>query len=244
MNNTDHIPEITLRIPGDWEQPGELLERLPPGYRMTSAELVLPDGTQLAFSPLYPDEQFPDIFASSCRRPLEDITKQRLARYTVNVGLTGPGGSMQAALTMMQAASVIVEAGGLGVFIDNCALSHTGEDWIKMTEDGGPDAISFAYTSIVEGDGTFYTMGMQVMGFPNLQMQSAGDRKDADALVEIIRAVCGGAPVEVGHVFIEEDGKQFVIAEQIEDEFDSQSPMHNPYGCYRLVNVDRVAENN
>ncbi|MCG6157524.1 hypothetical protein [Rubinisphaera margarita] len=244
MNSTDHTPEITLRIPGDWEHPGELLERLPSGYRMTPAELVLPDGTQIAFSPLFPDEQFPGIFASSCRRPLSDTTKQRLARYTVNVGLTGPGGSMDAARAMMRAASVIVDAGGLGVFIDNCALAHSGEDWLQMTEDGGPDAVSFAFTSIIQGEGKFYTMGMQVMGFPNLTMRSSGDREDADALVEIIRGICSGASVDVGHVFAEPGGQQFVIAEKIDDELDPQSPMHNPFGCYRLINVDRVAENN
>jgi len=244
MNNSEQTPEITLRIPGDWEHPGELLERLPSGYRMTPAELVLPDGTQIAFSPLYPDEQFPKIFASSCRRPLPDITQQRLNRYTVNVGLVGPGGSMEAVQRMMRAASVIVEAGGLGVFIDNCALAHTGEDWIRMTEDGGPEAVSYAFTSIVHGDGKLYTVGMQVMGLPNLEMQSSGNREDADSLVEILQVLCSGATVDVGHAFAGDSGQQFVITEKTEDDLDPQSPMHNPFGCYKLVSIDRVAENN
>ena len=37
-----------------------------------------------------------------------------LARYTVNIGLTGPGGSLESALAMMQAGAAIVRAGGCG----------------------------------------------------------------------------------------------------------------------------------
>ena len=87
--------------------------------------------------------------------------------YTVNVGLTGPGGSMKAALTMMQAGSAIVRAGGAGVFIDNSAVAHGGSHWIEMTEAGGPDAVSFAYVAIVRGEKEVWTMGMHVMGLPD-----------------------------------------------------------------------------
>jgi len=44
----------------------------------------------------------------------------------VNIGLTGPGGSMAAALAMMQAGAAIVHAGGAGVFIDNSGVAQPG----------------------------------------------------------------------------------------------------------------------
>ena len=40
-----------------------------------------------------------------------------LTSYTVNFILSGPGGSLQNAGTMMKAASAIIRAGGAGVFI-------------------------------------------------------------------------------------------------------------------------------
>src|SRR5262249_27504179 len=103
MNDTNERVSITLRVPGDWAHPGELVERLPDGFRLTPEPLILPDGTKVEFIPMAPDEQFPGIFQSSCRRPPGDDELAVVACYTVNVGLTGPGGSMESALTMMQA---------------------------------------------------------------------------------------------------------------------------------------------
>src|SRR5215471_16032006 len=138
MTPTNDAPKITLRIPGNWSHPGELLERLPEGFRLTPEELVLPDGRKIDFIPMAPDDQFPRIFESSCRRPPSDDELAAVARYTVNVGLTGPGGSMESAATMMRAGAAIVRAGGAGVFIDNSGLAYGGADWIELADDGGP----------------------------------------------------------------------------------------------------------
>ena len=173
MNDTPAAPQITLRIPGDWSHPKELLERLPKGYRLSPETLRLPDETEIEFIPMEPDGQFPQIFESACRRPPTDDELAVLARYSVNVGLTGPGGSMDAALAMMKAGAAIVRAGGAGVFIDNSALAHGGSDWLAMADDGGPEAISFAFVSIIRGPQDVYTMGMQTMGFPDLLMSAA-----------------------------------------------------------------------
>ncbi len=113
--------------------------------------MVLPDGTEIEFTPLPPDDQFAKIFQSACRQPPTAEEMRRVNGYTVNIGLIGPGGSMAAALTTMQAGAAIVRAGGAGVFIDNSALAHGGEDWIKMAEDGSSDAVSFAFVNIVQG---------------------------------------------------------------------------------------------
>ena len=99
---------------------------------------------------------------------------------------------MDAALAMMQAAAAIVRAGGAGVFIDNSALAHGGSDWLAMTDDGGPDAISFAFVSIVRGPQDVYTMGMQVLGYPDLLMRAADVDERGETVIEIIRYICGG----------------------------------------------------
>src|SRR5690242_13213170 len=148
MKGTMISPRITLRIPGDWSHPGQLLDRLPDGFRLTPEALVLPDGAEIEFTPMPPDEVFPRIFETSCRRAATNEELAIVARYTVNVGLSGRGGSLDSALTMMQAGAAIVRAGGAGVFIDNSGLAHGGADWLRMTQDGDSDAISFAFTSI------------------------------------------------------------------------------------------------
>ena len=140
MNSTDTAMKTTLRIPGNWSHPGELIERMPPDFRLTPETLILPDGVEIEFAPMPPDDQFARIFESSCRRPATADELEIVREYTVNVGLTGPCGSMQAAATMMQAGAAIVRAGAAGVFIDNSGLAHGGGDWIEMAEDESPDA--------------------------------------------------------------------------------------------------------
>jgi hypothetical protein len=245
MNDTNERLKIALRVPGDWSHPGELLERLPEGFRLTPEELVLPSGTKIDFIPMAPDDQFAEIFQSSCRRPPSDDELEVVSRYTVNVGLTGPGGSVESALTMMQAGAAIVRAGGAGVFIDNSGLAHGGSGWIELTDDGGPDAVSFAFASIVRGRHEAHTMGMHVMGFPEILMRSEDIDDQTETIVEIIRYVCGGGrPIGVGHVLADEEGPRFQVVAVTQDDIEPTSPMHNPFGRLKIVSARGIAEAN
>jgi hypothetical protein len=245
MSETAALPRITLRIPGDWSDVRELLKRLPKGFRLLPETLSMPDETELEFTPMPPDEQFPAIFQSACGRPPTDDELAVLARYTVNVGLSGPGGSLESALRVMQAGAAIVRAGGAGVFIDNSARAHGGGDWMAMTDDEGSDAISFAFTSIIRGDYELYTLGMQVMGFPDLLMRSSDVADRADAMVEIIRYIArGDRQIDVGHLLADELGPLFQVVAREHDTFNPDSVRHNPYGRFKIVSMRQIAENN
>src|SRR5437899_9983096 len=103
MNEPAAPITVTLRIPGQWSHPSELIERLPADCRLTAEALILPDGAQVEFGAMPADDQFAQIFRSSCRRPAREEELATVDGYSVNVVLSGPGGSMQAAQTMMQA---------------------------------------------------------------------------------------------------------------------------------------------
>lgn len=246
MSGTNQIsPTITLRVPGDWSHPRELLERLPDGFRLDRDTLLLPDDTPIDIIPMPPDGEFPKIFKTSCRRPPKEEELAVVARYTVNVGLTGPGGSLESAWKMMQAGAAIVRAGGAGVFIDGSLMAHGGGDWIAMTEDGGPDAVSYAFASIVRGRQDVYTMGMQAMGLPDLLMRSADVDEEGETIIEIIRYLCGGGrPIDVGHLLADEQGPRFQVVARTTDDSNVQSPLHNPFGRLKIVSVREIAEGN
>src|SRR5438045_4504906 len=131
--------------------------------RLTAEGLILPESTRVDFGAAAADAQCAQIFRSSCRQPATDDELATVAGYTVNVFLSGPGGSLPAARTMMEAAAAIVRAGGAGVFIDNCAVAHGGQNWLKMADDGGSDALSFAFVAIVAGKTEAWTMGMHAL---------------------------------------------------------------------------------
>src|ERR1700722_1299815 len=145
MNKASDSIEVNLRIPGKWSSPRELIDRLPADCRFTPEAVVLPDGKQVEFGAMQADDQFAQIFRTSCRRSATAAELATVDEYTVNVLLSGPGGSLEAARTMMQAGAAIVRAGGAGVFIDNSGLAHGGQAWLEMTEDADSDSISFAF---------------------------------------------------------------------------------------------------
>jgi hypothetical protein len=234
---------VGLRIPGTWSHPRELLERMPAGYRLTPDTLVLPDETEIEFGAMDADDQFAPIFHSSCRREPSDEERAAVDGYTVNALLGGPGGSPAAARTMMQAAAALVRAGGAGVFIDNSGLAHGGGQWLQMTEDGGPDALSFAFVSIISSRADVWTMGMHVLGLRDVVMK----RVDADSfdIIEVIRYLArGDKPMDDGHILADENGPRFqAVADEGFDVPDG-SPMHNPFGRLKLVSVGDIARSN
>ena len=176
--------------------------------------------------------------------PTED-ERNTVDSYSVNVLLSGPGGSLAAARTMMRAAAAIIQAGGAGVFIDNCGLAHGGQNWLEYTDDGSPDAISFAFVSIVRGKEEVYTMGMHVLGLRDVVMQRSDIEEGGYDIVEVIRYLAAGEkPIDNGHVIADLNGPRFQ-AVTIDGEARMQgSPMYNPFGRLKLVNMQDIADKN
>jgi hypothetical protein len=245
MNESAAPVTVALRIPGKWSHPRELVQRLPDGFRLTPEALVLPDSSQAEFGAAKADDQFAQIFRSSCRQPATEGELATVNSYTVNIFLRGPGGSMESARTMMRAAAAIVQAGGAGVFIDNSALAHGGQHWLEMTDDGSPDAVSFAFVSIVRGRAEVWTMGMHVMGLRDIVMKRADIESGGFDIVEVIRYVCRGEkPIDDGHLIADLDGPRFVARAQESDDKLVGTPMHNPFGRLKLVSTRDIAESN
>jgi hypothetical protein len=245
MNEPPAPVTVALRIPGQWSHPKELVQLLPAGCQLTPDTLTLPDGTEVGFGAARADDQFARIFRSSCRQPATEEELATVDGYTVNVFLMGPGGSLDAARATMRAASAVIRAGGAGVFIDNSALSHGGQNWLDMAEDGGPDALSFAFVSIVRGKTEVWTMGMHVLGLRDVWMKRADIEADGYDIVEIIRYLArGDKPIDNGHVIADLDGPRFQVFTQDGPPELSRGPMHNPFGQFRLVRMRDIAETN
>jgi hypothetical protein len=245
MNEPAAPITIALRIPGRWSHPRELIQRLPAGCRLTAEALILPDTTRVEFGAMPADDQFARIFRSSCRQPPAEDELATVDGYTVNVLLSGPGGSPQAARTMMQAGAAVVRAGGAGVFIDNSALAHGGRHWLEMAEDGGPDALSFAFVAVVRGRADVWTMGMHVLGLRDVVMRRADIEADGFDIVEVIRYLCRGEkPIDNGHVLADLNGPRFQAFTQDSAEGLAGSPLRNPFGRLKLVSLRDIAETN
>jgi hypothetical protein len=246
MAETTPAVTIAMRIPGAWNEPRDLIERLPAGYRLTPEALYLPGGTAVDFGAMAADEQFPGIFRSSCRQAPTPDEQRAVDEYATNVLLSGPGGSLDAARTMMQAAAAIVRAGGAGVFIDNSALAHGGQNWLEMTDDGGADALSFAFVGIVRGKTEVTTLGMHALGLRDLVMKRQDVEIGGFDIIELIRYVCAGdKPIDDGHLIADLDGPRFqAFLQESPPPRWPDSPVHNPFGQIRFVSIEDIAKTN
>ncbi len=245
MSEQRSTVETILRIPGKWSGPEDLFSRLPDGVRIEGRNLVLPNGVEIECRLLPRDNQFAKVFRESCRRPALPQELAIVDAYSVNVCLAGPGGSLDAARTIMQAGAAILQAGGGGVFIDNSGLSHGARAWLEMAEAGDADAVSYAFVGIIRGRMEVWTMGMHILGKPDLIMPRADADADQDAIIETLRYVSAGeSPIDDGHILADEHGPRYQIRTARDDQFDSNSPMHNPFGRLKLVSYRSIAEQN
>jgi hypothetical protein len=244
MSNPTPV-SVAMRIPGLWTNPKDLIDSLPADCRLTPDTLILPDGAEIGFGAAGADTQFPQIFRNSLRDPATADEMAKVKAYQVNVFLSGPGGSLDSARTMMRAAAVLVRAGGAGVFIDNGLIAHGGEQWLSMTEDGSPDAVSYAFVSIVRGKDEIWTLGMQVLGLRDIVMKRSDMEVDGFDIVEVIRYTArSDKPIEDGHVIADEKGPRFRTSALPGDQKMAGGPVYNPFGRLKLVSLRDIAETN
>jgi hypothetical protein len=114
-----------------------------------------------------------------------------------------------------------------------------------MTDDGGPDALSFAFVAIVRGKLEVWTMGMHVLGLRDIVMKREDVEQGGFDIVEVIRYVARNEkPIDDGHIIADLDGPRFQVSLQESTKQHAGSPMHNPFGRLKLVSMRDIAERN
>lgn len=232
----EHVIEVTLRLPGTWEHPGELIERLPEGCRLTPEALILPNGKSFEFNPLSSDEDFPRVFAGSCPKLPTEEEREQIENFTVNACITGPGGNLEAAYDLMQAAAALIEAGAAGVFVDNSGISHGATDWLALTESRQNGGVYWAFVTTVGNEDELYSMGMHILGFREAVIPRTGDEEfDFRTLHSFLGySYASGAAIKNGDVVGDPILPTFRVYHEPHDRLPPGSPMSNPFGQWRL----------
>ncbi len=232
----DRPPEIAVRIPGTWSCPASLEKSLPGGFTLTPGWLRLPDGGRLQVYPHGPDDEFAGIFMSACRGRLTRAQQSSIRKYGVNVCLCGPGGSIAAAQRMMTAAAAVVRAGGMGVFIDNSGAAHPGCDWLHLAGDPDDGATLPAFVASYGNEQNIYSVGMHVLGIRDAVMTRTGDREADDIVLNsfLLYTIFCGFDMTDGDLVGDSEEATHRVREHDCDFPPAGTPMHNPYGCWRL----------
>lgn len=245
----DALPEITFRIPGMWEHPSQLATKLPKGYSLEPEDapgrLILPDKSSIEFRAVPADDEFAAIFADACQRPPSKKDQQTIENYRVNVLLTGPGGSLEAAHRMMKVGAAIIKAGGAGVFIDNSGVAHGSDDWLKLASDpdnklgGDYGGVFWAFVATFGSEDEVWSVGMHVIGFRDAVIPRTGDDQADHFMLNNFLGYSyqSGATIVDGDLLGDEKTPMFRVYKEPCDRFEPGAPMHNPYGQWRLERV-------
>lgn len=233
---TEPIIEVTLRLPGTWEHPGELIERLLAGCQLTAQELILPGEKRFEFNPLPADEDFPGVFAGSCPKLPTEQEREQIENFTVNACITGPGGNLEAAYDLMQAAAALIQAGAAGVFVDNSGISHGATDWLALTESRQNGGVYWAFVTTVRTEDELYSVGMHVLGFREAIIpRTANEEIDFRTLHSFLGySYASGATINDGEVVGDPILPTFRVYHEPHDLLPAGLPMSNPFGQWRL----------
>jgi len=234
---------VYFRIPGMWKSEDELVECLGDEFQIDGQHLHLDGGPAFEWQMVRADQEFPTVFRyACCRNRVSREVSRRLDRYTHNALLMGFGGSIPLAQHLIAGAAAMVRAGGIGVFIDNCAMAHGGDDWIELADNRcNPLALVYAFVNFVQSrkKDTITSKGMQVFG----QRDGIISSGDLRSLEDFLRMVCSMHPqLFEGYVFANSDGRRFRLqSDETHQPFEGD-PMSNPYGRWRLELVEQDSD--
>lgn len=142
---------------------------------------------------------------------------------------------MESASAMMRSALPLLKAGGAGVFVDNSALSFGASHWSEMAEFCDADALTFSLVNIIRGNQDIYTVGMHVLGQPDLIMPIKSAGEEGALIIDLmLKTATSGRTIEDGGQIELPNGQAFRVRKIPDEDFQAGLPMHNPWGRLQL----------
>lgn len=137
---------------------------------------MLADGSKFALYVQPADDEFPRIFAGSCAKTPTKSEREATENYTVNICLTGRGGSIEAVKQLLAAAAAVLAAGGSGVFVDNRGIAHGATDWMALAESANDGGVYWAFIFAARSENEeMYSIGIHILGLRDAVIPSTGN---------------------------------------------------------------------
>ena len=195
-------------------------------------------GQAVEVVPLQPDGEFARVFFGACRRPPSRRDRRTVERYQVNICLACSGGSVESAVRMLRAAAAVVRAGGAGVFVDNSGRAHPSRDWLELAEVADDSSAYQAFVSLFAGHDDLWSVGMHVFGLCDGVIGRTGDDESAclDLTSFLGYTLLPDVVIADGDYAGDYEGSppRFLLRKEATSFPPPGSPLHNPYGRWRL----------
>lgn len=229
--------EIILRVPGPWESHEELVARLPRGFRVHNQWLIPPEGPVLYFESSAAGKNFNQLFRGCSNQ--QELTTEEVAQLETHRRhgvLLFPGGSREAVKHIMLASSGLIEAGGMGVFVDSGLLAHGASEWRDLIASRTEVfAQLYAFTDVFTQAGGMGTRGMHALGLRDAYISYQDESCPA---LQIIKDLLYTACVDPRSLFprepfVDSAGRSFTLY-ALQPAMSIATPQQNPYGFWFL----------
>lgn len=255
----EHDVFVTVRIPAPWESPEQMLTALPNDCHLLPGRFIANDGTEFDLDLRDPDDQFVDVFATQCRFEPTPEEKAAIRNYSLQICLTARCGTKRSAEALCHAINIFLDAGAWGMFVDNSGvafaksgfqeatndlITQSSDEAVNVPANPDSDALSFAFVSIISNADKVYTQGMQILGYPNLEVSRQNTSDTVDQLIDAMRHICSGDyKICNGAILGDLGGPQYrihAVPKNSSQNVPPHHPMYNPFGFYHLICIDDI----
>ena len=245
MDNTVTPVTIVLGIPGPWETELDLASAI----AATSSDFALRAGelTNIAHDRHYKlelveyDPELRRAYELANRRSLTTADLDLIEGHRHTAYLIGAGGSLITASDMMQAAGILLAAGGFAVKVETAGVAHSARDWLAQTSrrETHVGALYIAYVALVGNSALFYSCGMHNLGFCDAIVAGLAADQAGELLRGFLMSVIHEQPQLISGQTVVNDGfsAQYRLIYEPCHTFTPDDLFYNPFGLWRLLRL-------
>jgi hypothetical protein len=235
------MPQLVLCIPGPWESRQHFLERV---IESTDGQYVFAGGvlmhveTKHMFEAEFHarDERMQGAFRSAGHHWRDTPEMLAIGGHRSVVYLLGHGSSDKNVEALMLAAQALLDAGGLGIKIENSGLAHPPADWRDMCSGFAVFSPYRAFVIVVTGGEEAYSCGMHAFGMRDVQVIDEDQENALRTARGFSRYLFTERPtIKDGQTFscdAQSPGYRITTGEGVE--YAPDSLFINPYGTWQL----------
>lgn len=235
--------EIVLGIPGLWSERTEILsaiEQQTDGLVFVGKLLFDRRTNQGFVVDVYEhDATLRKAFAVTGRGLIAEQDLEAIAGHTYTLYVKGPGGTINAALRMMELGVQLLKAGGIAVKVETAGLAHSAQDWQRFAAHG-LDFLCDAYATVIQEQDTYYSSGMHNLGLGDALVRDDITLQGANHLIKnFLRYTILEQPIlKNGDTFrIDVQSPYYRLTHQEDIIHPSDDPFHNPLGLWHLARM-------
>ena len=236
------LPKSIIGIPGNWNSHSEIVESIAlhsGGYLFAGMILMNTETKWSCTVDIYDhDPNMRQAFDIAGNRLLSEEELDAIADHRYTFYLVSEGGSLDKVRQLAQAASAILDCGGLGVKVESAGLAHSPEVWRELCENGLSIEMMYAFVTYAGDSGSYYSCGMQNIGHRDSVVIGDIDPHGATDLLFAFNKYIAieNAVIADGETFsTSADAPRFRVHKNDCTEFSPTDLFYNPYGVYTLT---------